>query len=111
MAGRRDTASRGCLGFCGRTALDLKRRKYRVAGTEVGEPGKYLPEQQMGVTLASFSSACKEAESPALPYLRSRIASLLQPVLLRDIGGSSERMEGDSAHRVPGWGEAMRGHR
>lgn len=73
-------------------------------------PGKYLPEQQTGVGSAPFSSACKEAESLASPYLRSSIASHLQPVLLGDIGGSSGQMEGDIAHRAPGWGEAMGGH-
>lgn len=57
-------------------------------------PGKSLPEQQTGVGLAPFSSACKEAETLAWPYLRSSITSHLQPVLLGDIGGSSGQMEG-----------------
>lgn len=38
------------------------------------------------------------------------MGSHLQPGPLRDIGGSSGQMEGDTAHRAPGWVEAMRGH-
>lgn len=104
------------LGFCGRIAVDLRGMKLisrpEVWGGRYGGrgPGKYLPEQQTGVGLAPFSSACKEAESLASPYLRSSIASHLQPVLLGDTGGSSGQMEGDIEHRAPGWGEAMGGH-
>lgn len=46
-------------------------------------PGNYLPEQQTGVGLAPFSSACKEAEPLASPCLRSSVNSHLQPVTAR----------------------------
>lgn len=117
MSGSGDSAARGllrvlwqgCWGSC--WGMKLISRPEVWGGRYGGRgPGKYLPEQQTGVGLAPFSSACKEAESLASPYLRSSIASHLQPVLLGDIGGSSGQMEGNIAHRAPGWGEAMGGY-
>lgn len=82
-----------------------------MAGAEAGARELRSPEQQTGVDFAPFPSACKEADPLALSYLSGSVASHAQPVPLGRHRWLKQTNGGDTEHRVPGWGEAMRGRR